>query len=58
MADKMKKHNKLFRNTDAIWSAHKMRNRLAHEVGYHPNKLEMEKAINSFHREIEKFLNE
>ncbi|NCU37442.1 hypothetical protein EOL96_00030 [Candidatus Saccharibacteria bacterium] len=32
MGERMKSANKLWRNADHIWSAHKIRNRLAHET--------------------------
>ena len=47
-ADKLKKAGPRFQNLDALWSAHKLRNRIAHEVGIHVQPKEAERALRAF----------
>ena len=37
-------------NLDAVWNAHKLRNRLAHEPGFHPSASELDRAVGIFER--------
>ena len=38
MGDRLKKSNKLFSDINGVWAAHKVRNRIAHEVDGSVNK--------------------
>ncbi len=58
LGEKMKKYGKQFENENAIWNAHKLRNKLVHEIGFIPTKKESEKAISAFLQEIEKIIGE
>ena len=49
----MKKYGKHFKNENAIWEAHKRRNKLAHEVGYKLDEKETNKIAKAYEREIE-----
>ena len=48
MGERMKSAKTLFSNNDAVWSAHKLRNRIAHEDGVRINPLVTRKAIAAF----------
>ena len=50
--NKMKTHGKRFKNQNNIWYAHKMRNRVAHEIGFRPSDTEFKKAQKYFQREL------
>lgn len=54
--EKMKKFWKNFKNENEIWSAHKLRNKLAHELDFELKKGESEKAKKAFKIEIENLL--
>lgn len=41
-----------FINPNAIWSAHKLRNTIAHELGYTPDIQTLQAAERSYHREL------
>lgn len=56
LGEKMKKFNTGFQNVNAIWSAHKMRNKIAHEVGYTFSDREFGGAVRAFEREIGAFI--
>lgn len=45
-----------FPNAEALWQAHKLRNRLAHESGAEPGKGEGERAVRAFEAGLEKHL--
>lgn len=53
MSDRMKAAGKLMGDEDAVWSAHKLRNRLAHE-DVHPKPSEIRKAIHNFGTALKK----
>lgn len=48
MADRMKHARQAWRNADAVWSAHKLRNRLAHEQNVQLNIITVNKALKGF----------
>lgn len=48
--DKFKKAQTLIFNSQQIWNAHKLRNRIAHEAGFQPQKEQVQFALNSFRR--------
>jgi len=56
LGEKMKQYGKLFHDTDAIWRAHKLRNRIAHELDFVPSKNEFQASAQAFAREIKAFL--
>lgn len=56
LGDKMKRYNKYFLNKDAVWKAHKLRNKLAHEIDYHLTEKEFFIAEMSYRKEIEALL--
>ena len=39
MGDRLKQSNRLLQDINGVWAAHKMRNRIAHEVGGNINKV-------------------
>ena len=53
LGEKMKKYGKHFKNENAIWEAHKRRNKWAHEVGYKLDEKETNKIAKAYEREIE-----
>jgi hypothetical protein len=52
LGSKMKQYNNKFYNENAIWNAHKLRNKIAHEIQFHATKKEYETSIQSFKKEI------
>jgi len=48
MGDKLKKYGKNFKDLDGIWRAHKLRNRLAHEVDIKVHADQVGEAIRAF----------
>ncbi|MGH7196573.1 MAG: hypothetical protein ACREGJ_02280 [Candidatus Saccharimonadales bacterium] len=48
MGERLKSARQIFRNNDAIWYAHKLRNRLAHENSVKLNRVVVEKALRGF----------
>lgn len=48
MGERLKSANRAFMNTNAVWDAHKLRNRLAHEQNVPLNSLVTDKALRSF----------
>lgn len=57
MGERMKSiHPGEFSNLDALWEAHKTRNRLVHEAGYKISKEEAKKIIAIYHKCMEDLL--
>jgi len=56
LGDKMKQHGSWFADQNAIWDAHKQRNKLAHEVGYELDEKTAKKIAHTYEREIENLL--
>lgn len=50
LGEKLKKAGTLFSDINAVWSAHKLRNRFAHELDFKPSPQEMGSAIRSFEK--------
>lgn len=53
LAEKMKAYGQEFKDTHAIWTAHKLRNKIAHEIDFEPSKKEYNLGIKAFRREIQ-----
>lgn len=50
LGEKMKKARSIFSNNNALWEAHKVRNKVAHELDYKLNGGEYSRAMNGFER--------
>lgn len=50
--EKLKRAGPRLRNEDAVWKAHKLRNRIAHEPGVRVTEAEAERALSAFEREL------
>ncbi|MBI5413347.1 hypothetical protein HZA42_03310 [Candidatus Peregrinibacteria bacterium] len=48
MSDKLRKAEGIFSNSNALWSAHKLRNKIAHEVGFEVSKEDAKSALSAF----------
>jgi len=48
MGDKMSAARHVFRNNTGLWSAHKLRNRIAHDIDTHPTAAQTKSALKSF----------
>lgn len=48
MGDRLKDARRTFHNNDAVWSAHKLRNRLAHEQNVPLNGIVVDKALRGY----------
>jgi hypothetical protein len=53
---KMMKYNKKFLDKNNIWFAHKLRNKIAHEIGFEPRVEEIQKAERVFSKEIRELI--
>jgi len=53
VADKLKKAGPRINNLQAVWDAHKLRNRLAHETGAHVDQAAAKRAVASLRKGIE-----
>ena len=56
LGEKLKKMGSRFSNLDAIWRAHKLRNKIAHEPGTSVSEKEAEKALKVFWKGIEELM--
>ncbi|MBT3293149.1 hypothetical protein HN512_03565 [Candidatus Peregrinibacteria bacterium] len=56
MAEKLKKSGSRFPNEEALWKAHKLRNRIAHETGITVSGRDSANAMNAFWNGIEQLL--
>ncbi len=54
MADKLKKAGPRFPHTQAIWEAHKLRNKVVHEPGISLNPKDAGRAVKAFKKAIDK----
>lgn len=52
LGEKMKAAGKFFSDTNAIWQAHKLRNRLAHELDFMPSQTETAAALAAFRQAL------
>lgn len=48
LGDKLKRADKVFTNINGLWQAHKLRNRLAHELDFNVSADEARKALKQF----------
>jgi len=55
LGDKLKAAGPRISNLDAVWSAHKLRNRLAHEPGGAVSELEVKGALSAFKKALKSF---
>ncbi len=46
--DKLKQHPHLFSDLNGLWKAHKLRNKIAHEVNFKASQRQMETSLKSF----------
>ncbi len=58
LGEKMKAYHLGFRDENAVWKAHRLRNQLAHEIDFLPRKESYVQATSAFLREIEAFVHE
>lgn len=49
LGEKLKAAGPRFRNPNAVWAAHKLRNRLVHELDTPPADREVDQAVDAFH---------
>lgn len=54
--EKLKRMQRTLPNIDAVWHAHKLRNRLAHEPGLLLRKEEGERAVSAFEKALKTLL--
>ena len=52
LGEKLKKCNNVFADINAVWEAHKIRNKIAHELDFHISTAEGSKAIGNFKRAL------
>ena len=52
LGDKLKNNSVLFSDLNGLWSAHKLRNRIAHEISYGPKAADVSKTLKSFERAL------
>lgn len=60
LGERLKSSRKLFSNYsqyDQTWKAHKLRNRLAHDVNYTPHPQDLNSAAQAFYRSISSLIN-
>jgi len=48
LGDKLKKSRNKFSDLNGLWSAHKLRNKFAHEVGFHVSVDAVQSSMNSY----------
>jgi len=48
MGEKLKKAQRVFTDINSVWAAHKIRNRLAHELEFNPTKNDVDFVLASF----------
>jgi hypothetical protein len=52
VGDQLKKGGALFRDLNSLWDAHKMRNKVAHEVGIQISIKQSKRILNTFKRAL------
>lgn len=52
VGDQLKKAGKLFTNINDVWSAHKLRNQIAHELNFNLSHPDNQRALRSFERAL------
>jgi len=53
--ENLKKHHAFFSDINAIWSAHKLRNKIAHEISFEPKEIEIKLALKNFEKVLHDF---
>lgn len=56
MGDRLKKAGPRIRNLQALWTAHKLRNRIAHEPGFEAPPSEVQRAVSSLESVLRQFV--
>lgn len=51
-ADRMVSANRSFSDTDGVWTAHKIRNKVVHETGFRLKKAHVNSALSGFERAL------
>jgi hypothetical protein len=52
LGEKLKKAGRLFTDKNGVWIAHKMRNKLAHEINFQPSEFEFRAALENFRKAL------
>ena len=52
LGEKIKSYKNMFLNKNSLWQAHKLRNKIAHEIGFNPSQKELEMSSKTLRREI------
>lgn len=52
LGDKLRSAGPRFRNLNDVWTAHKLRNRLVHELNSRPNAEDVERALRIYQRAL------
>jgi hypothetical protein len=52
LGEKLKRADKLFSDINGVWVAHKMRNKLAHEINFQPSEFEFRAALENFRKAL------
>lgn len=52
LSEKLKTAEKFFSNIDDVWTAHKLRNRAVHEIGFDVMEQEIRKALSSYKKAL------
>ncbi|MDD5623721.1 MAG: hypothetical protein PHI23_03355 [Candidatus Peribacteraceae bacterium] len=55
-ADKLRAAGPLLRDREAVWQAHKLRNRIAHETGFSVSEGEARHAVHVFEQALKQFV--
>lgn len=53
LGEKLKKAGTLFSDVNALWSAHKHRNKIAHEIGYTPSQEDTRRSVYAYKKALE-----
>lgn len=51
-AEQLKKNSYFFSDLSGLWQAHKLRNKIAHELGFIPSDKEVDRSLVQFHRAL------
>jgi len=52
LGEKLKSARSLFSDINGVWAAHKMRNKIAHELGVHVSAKECSRSLSQFRRAL------
>lgn len=52
LGEKLKKSQNLFTDLNSLWSAHKLRNKIAHEINFNASPNETSNALSSFKKAL------